>query len=246
MKTVIRKHLNVENVERIARENKYDEQAYRLFIDELEKELIKELHRGLTPDSEATIINKVVGFMTEVNVFRKKGFNIYWAAEYVYRSHRPEKAHAAAFACQAVRDNDDSDLMLKSIKLYARLTGRDKYFVEHFYFELDDPDSEIVCDTPKEELADLYSRQMQKLLAEGRSKHYAKTYAFYSALNAFPPYRCHIAGMEADVAKKNKMDDDELYNYADILSGYIYNHFEVYEDSLTDEKANQMRDEYLE
>jgi hypothetical protein len=245
MKAVIRKHLNVEHIEQIAHENKYDKPAYQLFINEIEKDLIKELHRGFTQSSEASILNKVVEFITEVEAFRKKGYGIEWAAEYVYRSHRPEKAHALAFACQAVRALSSSEI--DNLKLYARLTGRDKYFVEYFNILLDEPNTEVVYDEPIEESSDLYSNQIKKLISEGKSKQYAIIYSFYSAVKVYPPYGCHIAGMEAEMVKKNKIDvDGDLFDYIEDISGYIYSNFETYEDSLTDEKVNKMRTQYIE
>ena len=244
MKKVIKEHLNVENIEQIALKNKWGKPVYHLFIKKIEKELIKELHLGFTQSSEASILNKVVEFITEVEAFRKKGYGIEWAAEYVYRSHRPEKAHALAFACQAVRCENLH--YLNNLELYARLTGRDKHFVNYFKILIDEPGSEVVFDVPIEESCDRYSNQIKKLIAEGKSKQYARISSFYYAVNEFPPYRCHIAGMEADMAKESKIAEDELHNYADKISGYIYNNFETYEDSLTNEKVNRMRTHYKE
>lgn len=243
METVIKKHLDVEKIERIARENKYDKQAYKFFLSELEKELNKELFLGFTDKSEDSIISRVVEFIREIEVFRKKGYGIEWASEYVYRSHRPEKVHALAFACQAVRGHDKST-KLENLELYARLTGRDEYFVDYFNLLLGDPEEEVVFDMPYEEEADSYSNIIKKLLAEGKSKLYAKHYALFAVNYAFPPYRCHIAGMEADMADTDKIDKGDLVSNIDKLSGYIYDNFDVYEDSLTDEKANRMRKEY--
>jgi len=244
METVIKKHLEVAKIERIARENKYDKQAYNLLLEEIEKKLNKELFKGFTDNSEDRIIREVVEYINEVEVLRKKGFGIEWAAEYVYRSHRPEKVHAAAFACHAAGHANDY-FEVKNLKLYARLTGRDENFVEHFRNLLDEPDSNVIFEVPIEESADIYSNTIKELVAEGKSKLYAKHYAFFSATYVFPPYRCHIAGMEAERADIDEIDD-ELTIYTDVLSRYIYDHFDVYEDSLTDDKVNRMRKEYNE
>jgi hypothetical protein len=240
METVIKKHLDVEKIERVARENKYDNKAYKLFLEEIEKKLIKELHIGFTDQSEERIIRGVVEFINEVEVLRKKGFWIEWAAEYVSQSHRPEKAHAATFAYQAAEQaRDNSELV--NLKLYAQLTGRDENFIYYFSFCLEEPDLSEIIEVPIEELADIYSNIIKKLLAEGKSKYYAKVYAFFSVTNVFPPYRCHIAAMEAEGADKYEIDEDCLVDYADYMSGYIYDNFDVYEDSLTDKKVNRMR-----
>ncbi len=244
MKTVIKKHLNLEVVERAIIENKYDDKSTHLFINTLEEELIKELHRGFTTESESTIINRVVGFMAEVEVLLKQGFDVGWAAEYVNRSHRPEKAHAVSFAflaCEGSLSNSEDNL-----KLYARLTKRDSHFVEYFSMLMADPEDQILFEIPAEEYADKYSQLIKKLIAEGKSKHYAMIYAFYAANESMPPYRCHIAGMEADLAKKNRYGIHDLHDYADILSGYIYDHFETYEDALNDERTMRMRKKYID
>src|ERR1035437_6357266 len=137
MKTVIKKHLDIEKIERIARENKYDEQKYNLFIEEIEKLLIKELYTGFTDKSETSILSKVVEFISEVQALQKKGFGFEWAAEYVYRSLSPEKVHAATYAYLAAEEAKDYDLV--NLKLYAQLTGRDENFVDHFSLLLVEP-----------------------------------------------------------------------------------------------------------
>lgn len=238
MKALIKKYLNVEKIEAIAKDKNYDEISYNEFIRNIEKKLIKQERVGFIDEWEAVLLSDVDKYMSLFVAQRNKGFSVEWAKEYAHRCTRNEEEDAAAYAFAYILNFDDKQAM-EDLKLYAKLTKRDNRFVEHFEFlVVDDVPNQ---DIPVEKRAINYSETYKQQIEQGKSKSFAKAYAFWMSSEEFSEFRSYIAASEYERAIKSKNENSDALDYSDRISGYISEHYSTYEESLQDELANKER-----
>lgn len=240
MTPLIEKYISLENIKHIVKEKEWDEVIFQEFIRFLDYNLEQDDRLGFDEeDHENSSLDYATEYIDEVVKERNKGFSITWAKEYAIIKILEVNRNPPAMAYWAVKKVDAAQA-LKDIQLYGKLTNRDELFVKHFVHLL-------TVDVPNvspsvEEQSIVYSKIFMEQITKGKSEAFAFKYASTKAEGAFTEIGCYTVAAEYEKATTSGYPLEYAEAIADEMSEYIANHFNNYEEALTDELVEMKRD----
>lgn len=240
MDFLIEKYLDVNEVEAIKNMNQLDEETY----DELKRYLVyhlkqKEKYNEEEEGYEVSLLDDATEYVKLISTFRDEGYGFHWAKAYASTTLEDENRNPASKAYTNEK-KIDSERAMQDLKLYAKKTGKDEYFVKHFHFlsEVEAPN----VSPSFEQQATTYSEIYKNEIAKGNSDVFAKKYAGCIAGGDHTELGCYAEAKEFEkcIVKGDTKEFAEVY--AMKMAEYIANYCSSYEASLDDELVNVERE----
>ncbi len=219
MTTIIEKYYSKEDIEQVAKQNKYNSEYYNEFIWFLNLTLT-ELEQDNAIDEEEDIAELLKIPIEYTNLYaqkRNEGFSIPWSKMYAEKKIDFDTRNLLMW-CYEATEEIDKEQAHNDLMTYCKLTGRSQFFVDNLLLRMKNGErfGEESIEKVVEEFEVIYDEQR----AKGKSELYAYQYADY-IIDDYHPIFCEdyafIYEESINIGKSKEYASEYAYKYASEL-----------------------------